>query len=266
MARKPRVVAAPEKVADVVPIRRKRRAATPTPEPVRAPVVLRTAKPVDTLLTSLTPHPRNYKKHPAEQLVHIEASLEQFGVYRNVVAARDGTILAGHGVVEAARRLGAASIQVVHLDLDPESAPALKLLALDNELGQFAEQDDRTLADILKVVNDADVNGLLGTGYDGESLAALLMNTRPASEIKDFDTAREWVGMPEYQPGEPALRLVITFSSEADRKRFVDEHEMRIDKFLGQTWSVRWPLVSLEDNASIRFEERGRPKRAARRR
>lgn len=68
-------------------------------------------------LVDLREHPRNYRKHPASQVAHIAASLTEHGVYRPVVIARDNTILAGHGVVLAARSLGWTEIPVHALDL-----------------------------------------------------------------------------------------------------------------------------------------------------
>jgi ParB-like chromosome segregation protein Spo0J len=64
-------------------------------------------------LASLKPHPRNYRIHPDDQLEHIIKSIQEHGFYRNVVAARDGTILAGHGVVQAALKMGLKGVPVV---------------------------------------------------------------------------------------------------------------------------------------------------------
>jgi hypothetical protein len=121
----------------------------------------------------LKPHPRNYKRHPREQLLHILESIRQHGVYRNVVVARDGTILAGHGVVEAARLGGISRLPVYRLPLDPASPAALKVLATDNELGKFADADDALLAGILREVLEQDPVGLLGTGFDDAAFAEL---------------------------------------------------------------------------------------------
>jgi len=131
-------------------------------------------------LASLKPHPRNYKKHPAEQLKHLCASLRQYGQFRNVVVARDSTILAGHGVVLAMAKLGWEEATVVRLDLDPASPKALKLVALDNELPKFAETDDRMLTELLREVAAAD--GLLGTGFDDRSLTELTGDFLPGGE------------------------------------------------------------------------------------
>ncbi len=205
-------------------------------------------------VADLKPHPKNYKVHPEGQFVHIAESLKQHGVYRNVVIARDGTLLAGHGVVEAAVKLGVKKIAVVRLDIDPDAPGALKVLAGDNELARFAEADDRALTELLKHIGKEDSIGLLGTGYDEKMLAALVMVTRPASEIMNMNEAAEWVGMPEYDEGGSQIKLVITFESEKERKRFIDKSRLKILKMVGATWSSRWPAVGIEDTSSVRFE------------
>jgi ParB-like chromosome segregation protein Spo0J len=91
----------------------------------------------------LKPHPRNYQKHPADQLKHIQASIAAHGYYRNIVVARDNTILAGHGVVEASRAMGKKRVPVVRLDVAPDDPRALKVLTSDNEISNLAEVDDR---------------------------------------------------------------------------------------------------------------------------
>src|SRR4029450_12354387 len=92
-----------------------------------------TTAPLETVpLADLRPHPRNYRSHPPEQIAHLAESIRANGVYRNVVAARDLTLLAGRGVFEAAAPLGLETIPVRVLPLDPLSPPALKILAGDN--------------------------------------------------------------------------------------------------------------------------------------
>lgn len=50
----------------------------------------------DAAIDELRAHPRNYRRHPDDQLAHIMRSIELHGFYRAVVIARDGTVLAGH--------------------------------------------------------------------------------------------------------------------------------------------------------------------------
>lgn len=182
------------------------------------------SEPVD--IDKLKPHPKNYREHPEDQLAHIKKSIEQNGVYRPIVTAKDYTILAGHGVTKAAKEMGLKQLPVCLLDLDPDEPRALKILAGDNEMSKLAYGDDRALSELLKEVKAVDPDGLLGTGYDDQQLAMLVMVTRPSSEVEDMDAAREWVGMPDYDAGEPESKkyeLLIKFDTLEERDEFIVE-------------------------------------------
>lgn len=209
------------------------------------------------LVGDLKPHPKNYREHPADQLGHIIASIEKNGIYRNVVVAQDNTILAGHGVVQAATKMGFARLPVIRLNIDPDEPRALRILAGDNEISNLAEINDRMLTDMLKEIGDEDVEGLVGTGFTKESLAAIAMVTRPASEIADKNAANEWVGMPEYDEGEEAWKLIILFKDPDERDRFIREKEIESDAVSKKkrTLSTRWPWTGRVDRTSVRFEE-----------
>jgi len=128
---------------------------------------------------SLRPHPENYKDHPADQLAHIAASLKEHGFYKNVVVARDGTILAGHGVWEATKSIGGKEIPVRRLPIASSSAAALKIVAADNEIPLLADRDEKKLAAILRKIQESDgAAGLLGTGFDDKSMEALLLRAK----------------------------------------------------------------------------------------
>ena len=142
------------------------------------------------------------------------------------MVARDGTILIGHGQVIAAARIGRTSVPITRLDLDPMDPQALKILVVD-EISRFAEVDDRQLTDLLREVNESDPTGLFGTGYDEMILANLLMVTRTAAEVADFDAAAEWVGLPEYEREETPWKLVVNFTDNATREQFLDDLGVR---------------------------------------
>lgn len=203
-------------------------------------------------ITTLHPHPSNYRSHPVDQIEHLAQSIREHGLYRNIVVACDGTILAGHGVVAALRTMGVEDVPVVRLPLSPTDPRALKILVGDNEIGHLAEIDDRELSELLKSINDEDVAGLLGTGYDERMLANLVYVTRPASEVASFDEAAEWVGMPEYDSeGESDIRLVMHFRSMEDRARFAQILGLTLLKSAKAAW---WPPRDRETNAALRFE------------
>lgn len=208
-------------------------------------------------IASLTPHERNYQTHPDDEIEHIIASLKTHGFYRNVVTAQNGTILAGHGVVEASKRLGYTHVPIIRTAYTPDDPYALKLLAGDNEIGHLAERDDRALTELLKELKDMDE--LLGTGYDEAMLANLTFVTRPASEIEDLDAAAQWVGMPEYDAdGDGRIQIIVNFATEEDRKEFCQLLGLEASKIAkeGAGKSIWWPKQEKHDLASLHFTER----------
>ena len=206
-------------------------------------------------IADLKEHPRNYRSHTAEQIDHLARSIAGHGFYRNVVIARDNTILAGHGVVRAAVRIGKARLPAVRLDVDPDDPRALKIMASDNEIARLAEVDDRALTELLKDVMESDVDGLLGTGFDHRRLAALAFVTRPESELEDFDAAAEWVGMPAYESGAPPPRVVVSFETPAAREEFMRRLGATvINKKTRTVWSIWWPEKRKDDLSALRFD------------
>ncbi len=205
-------------------------------------------------IDKLTPHHRNYKVHPEDQIKHLAESIREHGFYRNIVVSREGTILAGHGVVEAALSIGIERVPVIQLNLSPDEPRALKLLAGDNEVQHLGEVDDRALSELLREIRDTDVSGLLGTGYDDQMLAALVMVSRAEGEIENFDAAKEWVGMPDFEVDDTYYKVVVTCDNEEGMQKVAELLNVTVRKKGKKTWSVCWPDREKEDIASLRFE------------
>lgn len=197
-------------------------------------------------------HKRNYRAHPPDQIEHLCQSIMERGIYRNIVIASDGTILVGHGVVAACKKLGIKRIQALKIPVGPDDIKAKKLMAADNEIGHLAQVDDRALSDLLKEILDAE--GLMGTGYDEKMLANLIYVTRPESEINSINEAAEWAGMPEYQDGEEYIKLIMIFATEETRKEFLDKNGITVfGRKDGKTWIAKWPNDPKDDLQSLRF-------------
>ena len=115
-------------------------------------------------ITSLSPHSRNYRSHPEAQLAHLQASLQEFGWARNVVISSDNVILAGHGIVEAARRRGETEVPVHRLNLPSTDPKAEKFMVLENEVSRLAEDDSEQLAALLAddALSHVPVNATIG--------------------------------------------------------------------------------------------------------
>lgn len=178
----------------------------------------------------LTPHPENYKEHPQEQIDQIKQSIREHGIYRNIVIARDGTILAGHGVVRAAEQLGYEALPAERLNYAPDSAVAKKVMAADNELPKRAPQDDLALAGLLDEINESEDVDLGGTGYDENSLQAFaevagydMKPDAPEGEEGEQEGGEDdhWdEDMPDFEPEPDPIQTTVDFDSEGDREDF----------------------------------------------
>ena len=226
-----------------------RKPAAKSSKPKAKPIPIAPFKTELVPISSLHSHPQNYREHPDDQVEHLVKSLSEHGVYRNIVATKDGTILAGHGVYKAAAKLGLKDIPIIRLNLNPNDPQAIKILIGDNEIEHLAEQNDRLLADLLKQLKDE--TDLLGTGFDDMMLANFLMVTRPKSEIKDFNEAAEWIGMPEYNLVDEPLKLVLVFRNQKDRTEAAEKLGLTLTL---QTRSAWYPPRPNEDPKSIKFE------------
>ena len=205
-------------------------------------------------VNELKEHPRNYKQHPEQQLEHIIKSIEEHGFYRNIVIAKDNTILAGHGVALACKSMGKQKVPVIRLDIDSDSTQALKVLTSDNEIGNLAMVDDRQLSEVLKDILDDDLD-LTGTGFNEDQLSALIYTTRDANEIQTIDEANEWVGIADYDNTPDSIKIMVHFDTEEDRDNFMQLlNNPHVNYKMGKTWKIWYPERANEDPSSIRFE------------
>ena len=124
-------------------------------------------------IAALTAHPRNYNRHPDQQVERIAASLRKFGQPRSIVVHR-GTILAGHGVVQAAKQLGWTEIRADVLPDDYPDHLALAYVAADNELSRQGDPDLAALAAIIDESRNADPELMQAIGYDDREFEKLL--------------------------------------------------------------------------------------------
>lgn len=150
--------------------------------------------PIDKLI----PYARNARQHSDAQIAQIAASIAEFGFTNPILAGSDGVIVAGHGRLAAARKLGLATVPVVVLEhLTPTQRRALVLA--DNRLAELATWDDALLRIELEALQD-DGFDLDLTGFDADALAELLADEEPQIEGRTEDDA-----IPE-MPEEPVSR------------------------------------------------------------
>lgn len=105
---------------------------------------------VDKPLTWLKPHDSNPRGHPLDQVAVLAERLQKFGWYKNVVARSDGTLLAGHGMIQAAESLGMDTAPVVIYDGD--DMDAVELMVGDNHASDLAVDDTAKLVELQELL------------------------------------------------------------------------------------------------------------------
>lgn len=152
-------------------------------------------------LDRLVPYARNARTHSDEQVAQIAASIAEFGFNNPVLVDTNAGIIAGHGRVLAARKLGIDQVPVVVLDHLSETQKRAYILA-DNRIGENAGWDDEILRTELTDLKDADLDLAL-LGFDEDELANLFAEVAPEVAPSENEEAPEEV--PE-APEEPVTR------------------------------------------------------------
>ena len=149
----------------------------------------------------LLPYARNARTHSEEQVAQIAASIAEFGFTNPILAGSDGIIVAGHGRLAAAQKLGLEIVPVVVLDhLTPTQRRALVIA--DNRIAENAGWDDAMLRIELEALQlegfDLDI-----TGFDADALAELIAGDEPDNEGQtDEDAVPEFSETPIARPGD----------------------------------------------------------------
>lgn len=129
-------------------------------------------------ISDLTGYKNNARTHSDEQVDQLVASIKQFGFTNPVLVDGENGIIAGHGRVLAARKMGMGSVPVVELAHLTGAQKRAYILA-DNKLALNAGWDDAMLAHELDELRDAgfdlptigfsqqELNDLIGTPNTG---------------------------------------------------------------------------------------------------
>jgi len=122
-------------------------------------------------IETLIPYARNAKKHPEAQLLKIAASIKEWGWTNPVLIDSSGGIIAGHGRVAAAQKLGIKEIPVMVAEGWSQAKIKAYCIA-DNKLAE-SEWDEELLALELQELGEMDFDLEL-LGFDETELDLLL--------------------------------------------------------------------------------------------
>lgn len=164
-------------------------------------------------VAELIPYARNARTHSDAQIGQLAASIREWGWTMPVLVDEQSTIIAGHGRVLAAQKLGLDDIPCMVAAGWSEAQKRAYVLA-DNKLAENAGWDHELLA-----VEVADLRAMGAdlelVGFNAMELDALL------GEPEDPDAA-QWDGMPEYEHEDltSKYRVIVHFADVEGLRAF----------------------------------------------
>lgn len=109
-------------------------------------------------VSELKPHPQNVRVHGDKQIQELAKSIEMFGVIRPAVIDENGTILTGHGLVDAIKLLGRDEVET-YTAVGLTETQKKKLMLADNRIYALGFDDYDNIDDILSEIEDFDIPG-----------------------------------------------------------------------------------------------------------
>ena len=149
-------------------------------------------------IDALAPYARNARTHSDEQVAQIAASIREFGWTNPILVDGTNGVIAGHGRLLAARKLGLTEVPVIELVHLSETQKRAYVIA-DNRLAEAAGWDD----DLLRVeLADLRADGfdLALTGFDAAELDTLLTADAGGGGAVEADEAADDVPEPVSEP------------------------------------------------------------------
>lgn len=146
-------------------------------------------------IADLIPYARNSRTHSDAQVAQIAASITEFGFTNPVLIDGAGGIIAGHGRVLAARKLGMGFVPCLRLDGLSEAQKRAYVIA-DNKLALNAGWDMDILRGEMLDLRDVGEIDLSVLGFDPKELDGILtmdadLGTMPETGSQDEEGTNE---------------------------------------------------------------------------
>jgi hypothetical protein len=152
----------------------------------------------------LVPYVRNARTHSDAQVDQIAASIAEFGFVNPVLISADDVVIAGHGRLLAAKRLGMTGVPVIVLDHLTE-AQRRALVIADNRITENAGWDEQLLRAELAALREEEFDLDL-LGFAEAELGELL----DAIDVDPSGAQVQTEAEPDQQP-TPSLTLAERF-------------------------------------------------------
>jgi DNA modification methylase len=134
---------------------------------------------------TLKPDPRNARTHSKRQIRQITASIREFGWTNPMLIDENNRVIAGHGRLAAAERLGMTEVPIIRLK--GLSEPQKRALALaDNKLAENAGWNPEILTQELQYLSEIEIDfDVEITGFSTGEIDLLIGDTAAEDDAAD---------------------------------------------------------------------------------
>lgn len=160
-------------------------------------------------VNDLIPYANNSRLHSDEQVLQIASSIKEFGFLNPIIVDGDNGIIAGHGRVMAAKKLGIDELPCIDASHLTEAQKKAYVIA-DNKIALNSDWDVDALRIEFEALREMDFDIEL-TGFSLDEISEL-----------DFDAGDE-VEMPDLPDGEKEPFQQKTFTLHDDQAAIVDD-------------------------------------------
>lgn len=224
----------------------------------------------------LKPYEKNARVHSADQIEKLATSIREYGFANPILVDKDYGVIAGHGRLEAAKKLRLDQVPIIILDYLSDKQKRALILA-DNRIAEDARWDFGVLKDELGDLEDLELD-LSDMGFTDAELDSLLseIDEPPATakpqipagvtvsaeqleppESVDVPTApsaaTEWRGMPEFKQEDktPYRTIHVHFKSETEVRNFALLVKQSITEKTRYLWYPYIEIETLADKAYV---------------
>ncbi|MCI6649144.1 MAG: ParB N-terminal domain-containing protein [Lachnospiraceae bacterium] len=185
----------------------------------------------------INPFERNAKVHTKAQVRKIADSIQKFGFLNPLLIDHDYNLIAGHGRVQAAKKLGLKTVPCLFADGLTEAQRRAYILA-DNKLGELAEWDKDLVSEELSALKELDFDLDL-TGFEESDIVlpsdddGFTDDRDPSCQHNVFENqdtmqfpTESWYGMPAMAPTNTTGNKMLRFMDwntidRKERKKYI---------------------------------------------
>jgi len=192
------------------------------------------------LILSNPNNPRIIKDHKFDKLVKSIKEFPQMLEKRPVVVDEAMMVLGGNMRLKACKEAG---IKKVWVDVAEGWSDRQKDEFIIKDNVNFGQWDWEILA-----------NKWDSTYLEDWGIVPYDFNEGSVNEVNASDENEEWIGMPEFEKTDRAIKLIVGFETEEDREEYIEKHQVQVSSKNGLTWSTNYPFKEKLDLLTHKYE------------